>query len=175
MGREKAFLEIEGEPLWRQQIETLRALEPAELFIAGPPRHEWSEHEVIADAQPETGPLAGLVAGLRRARASLLVVLAVDLPMMPASYLRQLLEGSSAECGVVPLRGDFFEPLAAVYPSASLALAEANLRDGVYALQDFARACVAQGLVRPSPVAPEDEALFANLNRPADVRALAPS
>ena len=38
MGRDKAFLEIEGEPLWQRQLATLRRLAPEQLMISGPLR-----------------------------------------------------------------------------------------------------------------------------------------
>ncbi len=37
MGRDKALLEIDGEPLWQRQLRTLRQLNPEQLMIAGPP------------------------------------------------------------------------------------------------------------------------------------------
>ncbi len=80
MGRDKAFLEIEGQPLWRRQIETLRAAVARQLMISGPPREEWRECEIVADEIAEAGPLAGVAAALRKCITPRLVVLAVDLP-----------------------------------------------------------------------------------------------
>ena len=42
MGVDKAFIEIEGVPLWRRQFDILRSLGPHELFIAGPAHDDWS-------------------------------------------------------------------------------------------------------------------------------------
>src|SRR2546428_9892635 len=82
MGRDKAGIVLDGIPLWQRQFEILRELRPHEIFISGPPRKEWSGLEVVADETPDAGPLAGLVASLRRCRSPLLLVLAVDLPRM---------------------------------------------------------------------------------------------
>ena len=35
MGRDKAFLEIDGVPLWQRQLQTLRELGPSKSFLAG--------------------------------------------------------------------------------------------------------------------------------------------
>jgi molybdopterin-guanine dinucleotide biosynthesis protein A len=168
MGEDKAFIKVDGEVLWRRQLAILRALEPRELFVAGPERDEWRDAGaiVLADAIPDTGPLGGLVSGLRRCRAPLLLVLAVDLPRMTSSYLAQLVNHGF---GVVP-RG---HPLAAIYPKAAMAVAESCLASGDVAMQEFARRCAAEGLVRLEEVAPADEALFLNMNTPEDRLALA--
>ena len=78
MGRDKALLEIDGEPLWRRQLATLRRLSPEQLMISGPPRD--GEYEAVADEIENAGPLAGVAAALRKCTSPLLVVLAVDLP-----------------------------------------------------------------------------------------------
>lgn len=171
MGRDKALLEINGQPLWRRQLSILEELEPREIFIAGPPREEWRAHIVIADARSETGPLGGLVSALRQSSTSHLLVLAVDLPKMTGSYLRALLDSCAQDIGVVP-RADRFEPLAAIYPKISLPIAEESLQSGDYSAQKFAALCVAERLVRPLKIEPREQPLFVNVNTPDDLLAL---
>ena len=165
MRTDKAALEIAGEPLWQRQVHLLLSLEPAELFVAGPAREGCI---TIPDAQPESGPLAGLVSGLRDCSAPLLFVLAVDLPRMTSRYLRQLIARSSKTCGVVPEQ----QPVCAIYPKRALALAEQCLLGGEYSMQRFAARCLKEGLVKEETIARTDEALFFNLNTPEDLRAL---
>lgn len=175
MGADKASLCIGGTPLWERQLRLLEALQPHQLFIAGPARREWLDAGcvTISDAQTNAGPLAGLVAGLRRSSSSLLLAVAVDLPQMTADYLRELLDRCSVERGVIPHRLDRFEPLAAFYPASALGLAESCLDSGSYSLQRFAMRCASAGLVATEPIGPADEALFLNLNTPGDLLALA--
>jgi molybdopterin-guanine dinucleotide biosynthesis protein A len=172
MGRDKAFLKLEGEPLWHRQVATLRALSPEQLLIAGPRREEWTAFEVIADQIVEAGPLAGVAAALRRCTAPHLVVLAVDLPMVTADFLRALLELCREEQGVVPTTPGAAEPLAAIYPIAAFPLATRALRRGEFAMQKFLRDAIAQGLMREREILPEEMELFANLNTPADYERL---
>ena len=171
MGRDKAFLEIQGMPLWRRQLGILQSLQPKEIFIAGPPRTEWIEASdaVLPDAKEGTGPLAALVASLRRCTTPHLLALAIDLPNMTAPYLRQLLDSRADEMGVVPIRAGRWEPLAAIYPAAALALAERMLAAGDYALQSFVRKLAAQDLITEKPVELADDPLFLNVNTPADL------
>src|SRR4051812_12491871 len=86
MGSDKALLEIDGIPLWQRQLHTLQELHPTEIFLAGPVRPHWIESglQIVGDVKADAGPLGGLVAVLRRCRATRLLVLAIDLPRMPA-------------------------------------------------------------------------------------------
>ncbi|HEX8281155.1 MAG TPA: formate dehydrogenase accessory sulfurtransferase FdhD [Chthoniobacterales bacterium] len=167
MGRDKAFIEIGGVPLWRRQLRTLEQLAPAELFLAGHARAEWQDAActIIPDAQEDSGPLAGIVSALRRSSSPLLLVLAVDLPNITRDDLQRLLDLCTNECGVVP-RTDRFEPLVAAYPTRALSIAEQLLSARSYSLQEFARHCVADGLAREHHVAPADRAPFFNMNTP---------
>ena len=169
MGRDKAFLEFEGEPLWRRQLGTLSRLSPVQLMLSGSPRTEWSDFEIVADAIPEAGPLAGVAAALQKCAMPLLVVLAVDLPRMTTDFLRSLLALCHDGQGAVPRAADGFEPLAAVYPAGCACLAAAALRSGDFSMQDFIRLAIEQGLLVEREISEEETPLFANLNTPADL------
>ena len=163
MGRDKAFLEFEGEPLWRRQLETLRKLSPEQLMISGPPHDEWREYEIVADEIAGAGPLAGVAAALQRCTAPRLFVLAVDLPRMTADFLRSLGHGA------VPRGPAGFEPLAAVYPVTCLPHALQALQSGNFSMQNFAGRAIDQGLVVERTISAAETLLFANLNTPADL------
>jgi molybdopterin-guanine dinucleotide biosynthesis protein A len=96
------------------------------------------------------------------------VVLAVDLPMVTAAFLRLLL-GQADDRGIVPKLRDRFEPLAAVYPRACLPLASALLQSGERSLQALVRRAEAAELIRAFELRPEDEGQFLNLNTPIDL------
>jgi molybdopterin-guanine dinucleotide biosynthesis protein A len=174
MGKDKAFIEFDGLPLWRRQLQLLCELGPHELFLSGPAHEEWRENDciIVPDAQADAGPLAGLVATLRRCSAPLLVALAVDLPHMTAQHLSGLVALCSDDVGIIPRTGEDFEPVAAVYPRRSLRIAESCLATRSYSMQHFAERCVSEDLVTVRKVEPENESLFLNMNTPADLRAL---
>jgi len=169
MGCDKAFLEIDGEPLWRRQLNILSDLEPQKVFIAGPPREQWRDYEILPDALEDVGPLGGLTSALRACRTPFLLALAVDLPKITDTFLRNLLiEGS----GVVPYLNRRYEPLVAIYPKAALPIAETHLSSCEYSMQKFVQECVAQHLVKPKEIPSSDARLFINLNTPQDMAAL---
>jgi molybdopterin-guanine dinucleotide biosynthesis protein A len=169
MGRDKALLPLpDGRLLWQRQLSVLQALTPAELFISGPAKDGYpAAVPRLADAAPGLGPLGGIAAALRVMRAPLLVVLAIDLPMMTADFLRQLLVRCASGRGYVPrhVEPGWYEPLAAVYPALCVDLAEAQVRGADRSMQAFVRA--AGSLVEPYDIAPEEEPLFVNWNEPS--------
>jgi molybdopterin-guanine dinucleotide biosynthesis protein A len=170
MGRDKALLPMpDGQPLWRRQLSVLEALSPRERFISGAARGGFpSDVRLLNDAVPGLGPLAGLTAALGAMRSPLLLALAIDLPAMTPDYLRGLLALSQPGCGAVPVRAEFFEPLAAVYPAECLPLAETHLAGPDRSLQRFVRALEDDGLIQPVELRDEDAYLFLNWNRPED-------
>ena len=170
MGRDKARLEIQGEPLWRRQLETLRRLSPEQLFLSGALRAP--RCETIEDDVQGVGPLAGVASALRRCSSSHLVVLAIDLPLITTAFLRSLLHLCGEQQGVVPQGQEQFEPLSAVYPKSSATLAAAALQNGDFSMQSFVRAAIEQDLLLVRKISHDEASLFTNLNTPADLAAL---
>ena len=172
MGRDKAGVLIDGQPLWQRQLATLRAVHPHELFVSGKPDGPYAGAgvEILPDNFPGLGPLAGLEAALRRASHPLVLVLAIDLPAMTADFLSSLVRHAAASAtGCLPRADRWFEPLAAVYPRACLPLAEACLRDADRSMQRFVRLAVEQGFMGVRELPDGERALFKNLNEPGDL------
>jgi molybdopterin-guanine dinucleotide biosynthesis protein A len=169
MGRDKAFLEFDGQPLWRRQIEKLRQLSPEQIMISGRSQKEWSDWQVISDGVDNAGPLAGIAAALGQCTTPHLVVLAVDLPMMTSNFLQSLLALCSEKRGAVPRNAAGFEPLAAVYPAGCASLAEAALRNGNLSLQSFAQRGTTEKWLAARRISAAEVPLFTNLNTPADL------
>lgn len=174
MGRDKAGVLIDGQPLWQRQLGTLRAVHPHELFISGKPDGPYASAgvEILADNFPGLGPLAGLEAALRCASHPLVVLLAIDLPAMTADFLSILLRQATAGAGAVGCvsRDDrSFEPLAAVYSCSCLPLAMACLREADRSMQRFIQLALKGGFVTIRDLRPSERPLFKNLNQPADL------
>lgn len=172
MGRDKATVVVEGQPLWQRQLATLVATEPREIFISGKScgPYEHAGVEVLEDLHPDCGPLAGLEAALRTMQTPLLCVLAIDLPWMSAAFLIRLVERAlQCGCGVVPREDENFEPLAAVYPKTLLPLVEEQLVAAEYSMQRLIQRAMERSLILPEPIADDERPLFRNVNTPADL------
>ncbi len=174
LGRDKAFLDWRGLPLYVLQLRKLASLAPDRLWLST--RSEQPFPEVLegvtrlADDPPGLGPLGGLRSILAASRAERVLVLAVDLPRMETAFLASLL---AEEGGAAPRSDRGWEPLVAVYPRESmLALVEEAIAADHLRLQHLLDEAAARGLVRPVPVGAENADLFANLNTSEDLAAL---
>lgn len=171
MGRDKAWLELDGTSLLQRAVDNVRALGIAEVFISGRAGADYAAVQcpVLVDREPRSGPLSGIERGLHACTSPLLLVLAVDLPRMTAAFLQQLAANCTPSTGVVPVRHGAMEPLAAIYPKRCHALAAEALAGSRPAARDFAAACYREHAVRLLPVTTADAAAFANWNTPGDI------
>lgn len=175
MGRDKAFLDWQGRPLWRVQIEKLIDLQPSQLFLAA--REEQNFANALAEAQlsaavellidpvgEDRGPIAAIARCLRRA-AQPLLVLAVDMPQMTTAFLREsLLSQAAADKGVIAHSSEAFESLAAVYSPRSLPFFEEAIERQLFALQPLVRRLIEADATTIIELTQDDEMLFANAN-----------
>jgi molybdopterin-guanine dinucleotide biosynthesis protein A len=169
MGRDKALLTVSWRgrqmPLWKRQLSVLQELKPGQIVLSGPDR-PGSPVIAVPDRWEFAGPLAGIATCLEFCQQEYLLVLAVDLPRIGSECLKELLLSSGNGCGVVPVRGGRYEPLAAVYPRQARKSAIARLRRSELRLQDFVQELVSAGLVRSWPVPPRIDDQFTNWNSP---------
>lgn len=176
MGRDKATLEVGGEPLWRRQLDVLGSV-CAPVAVFAPERPGWLPEgsTFVPDNPAARGPMAGLLAALEWAAAcgaSHVMALAVDMPRMDVGFLRDLAGPCLPGRGIIPQNGSLYEPLCAVYPVEALAVLSESARRGEWKLQEIAAALLAGGTLSARSPSPEDAAMFFNLNSPDDLAAL---
>jgi molybdopterin-guanine dinucleotide biosynthesis protein A len=129
MGRDKALIEIDGEPLVARVARRLAEVADP-VFIAAGGRSYPVEHEHIEDAAPESGPLGGIVAALRRSPHPSLAVVAADMPFVSGAILSLLARSRGDEDVVIPEDAYGLQPLHAVYAKDALRKLEAALDEG---------------------------------------------
>lgn len=174
MGREKALLEVEGLPLWRRQRDVLATAGAKELFLSVRAEQAWAKtiagfDSVLVDALSTGGPLIGITAGLERTTRAWLAVLAIDLPKMTADWFQSLAQECEPGVGAVGRHGEFFEPLAAIYPREMMTLAWEALTRGEFSLQGWIGAGVEQSLLRVREISAEEAGWFENWNQSASL------
>lgn len=171
MGRDKAWLKVNGQPLIRRQIELARAVGAVEVFISGRTDCDYSALgcPVLRDEFPNAGPLAGIERALQAANSPLVLVLAVDLPRLTTPVLRDLLSLCTPQAGAIPRIKEQIEPLAAFYPRAAHRIAASRLVAGKNAVRDFAQHCVGERLAIIADLPTEAAEAFRNWNSPTDI------
>ena len=171
MGRDKAWLDWHGEPLWQMQLHKLAQLQPATLILScrAEQKLAGSSAELLFDPPDNQGPLPALARCLEHAQKPTLA-LAVDMPHVTIPLLEEIVTLSrSGTCGVIFRGAHGYEPLCACYPYSTLPLLQEVLTEGNLRLQDFAGRAVDAGLLHVIPLSKEREALFLNLNSPSDL------
>ena len=172
MGRDKAGVEFRGEPLWQRQLRTLQATGPGELLISGRSGGPYgaSGYRIILDEDGACGPLEGLAALLRAAEHDLVMLLAIDLPLITPEFLLDVLESAAdAKMGLVTSYRERFEPFAAVYTRACLPLACDCLEESDHSMQRFIRMAKGASLVRTRELTDQELTMFRNVNTPDDL------
>jgi molybdopterin-guanine dinucleotide biosynthesis protein A len=138
MGRNKALLELNGEPLIVRMVGRVRSagvpatvIGPADLF-------QPFGLEGIADDEPGLGPLGGIATALAHSSRDWNLIVAVDLPNVTAAWLRALVERAlrSTADALLPRSEGGLEPLCAVYHRRCLEPIRRALRRGVRKVTD---------------------------------------
>lgn len=116
MGRDKAWLEIEGRPLIQRAVETLRSLD-LHPRICGSRPDLARFAAAIPDGFPGCGPLAGIEAALAVSDSELNLFCPVDVPSLPPAFLRWMIERAQSGRAVatIPRFADRLQPLCAIY------------------------------------------------------------
>lgn len=171
MGRDKATLDFEGEPLWQRQLRVLRELQPDRLVLSARSEPQWkpAELDLILDEPPSRGPLSGLVAGFAALETSHLLALAVDMPRMTGRALQELCASIEPGVGAVPVIDGRAEPLAAVYPVEAFGAFAAALVGRDWSLQPIVLRLADSGLIRLVEIAGAATEAYRNFNSPADL------
>lgn len=143
MGRDKAFMLLEGKMLICRVLEVLARI-CDELIISTNNARSYADLpvRVIPDIFDSRGALGGIHAGLKAMRNERALVVACDMPALSLSLLRFMVAMAS-DCDVVVPRIDGeFEPLHAVYGVNCIAPIERLIADRprrIVALYDCVR------------------------------------
>ena len=107
MGRDKALIEIDGEPLVRRVANALQQAGAARVFVVGGdgPASEALGLEVVADRFPGEGPLGGVLTALSVTDAMVVAVLATDLVAADPTAIQAVLDALTGHDVAVPVSG----------------------------------------------------------------------
>lgn len=131
MGRPKALLLFDGEPLI---IHIVRALEGlfGDTVVVAAPEQELPPLSVtlVRDEVAYQGPVGGIYYGLRAAKRERVFVTSCDVPFLSPLLISFLVSQASNYDVVVPQWKDRFQPLHAVYRRSVAPLLEEQLKHG---------------------------------------------
>ena len=170
MGRNKALLRIDGEPLWQRQLRVLKEAGADPVRLVQAPGQRTLIRGVLRDTVRNAGPLAGLHAALAQCCvAQHVAVVAVDLPYIEPEWFTRLAKLCGPGIGAVARTREGYEPLAAIYPCEALDEVEARLTGGEFALQALIKALVRSRRMRVLRLKTAECRQLANWNTPGDM------
>jgi molybdopterin-guanine dinucleotide biosynthesis protein A len=174
LGRDKALLTLDSEPLLARAVRLLRQV-CDEVLVIGPPERAAVVPgvPVLPDERPGSGPLGGIATALRAMCGDRLLAVATDMPFLRPALLRYLFTASEGFDVTVPRVDGRTHQLCAVYARACLPLIDAQLARGDYKIDRFF-AQVRLRIVDEAELRPFDPELisFRNVNTEADWRAV---
>ncbi|HEY8726639.1 MAG TPA: molybdenum cofactor guanylyltransferase, partial [Gaiellaceae bacterium] len=133
MGQDKAWIELDGEPLIARVAAVLAQVADEVIVVANDPKYESLGLRVVRDRWPAGGALGGIATGVGAATHDTVLVAACDMPFTSAEVWRILLGHIGEADVVIPKIGGEYETLHALYakacvPQMARSIAENRLR-----------------------------------------------
>ena len=167
MGQDKASLTIGDETFLERAVRVVGSVTDA-VVVCGD--IEADGHEVVHDAKPGVGPLAGVVSALHRAEGGPVLVLAVDIPTVTTETLERLIARHVRTDQAVTTRSNGrVQPLCAVYGGDLATIAHDRLASDDRSMRTFLRTVPVWSMLDVS-----DTDIW-NVNTPDDYRRLTTS
>lgn len=168
MGFDKIDLTFEGETFLAISIETLKPLVRNIFLVGGPQRYP--ETQTLQDLIPNAGPLSGILTALCASTSELILVLAVDLPLIRTATLRGLMAASKgADITLVCTPDGRAHPLCAIYSKRCIGPIRKSLMSGLHRVDHLLEYnSLAVRILNNEEIGsiPEE---FANINTPEDM------
>jgi molybdenum cofactor guanylyltransferase len=130
MGRDKAFLTLDGVPLIEHVLRVLRGVFPMTIIVTNnPSAYVLYDAVVVTDAVKKQCPLAGIYSGLLSSTDEYNFVAACDMPFLNPELIRYMSGLVNGYDIVVPMTaGNNVEPLHAIYSKKLLPVIEKLLQ-----------------------------------------------
>jgi len=171
MGKNKAFLEVNGERIIDRTRNLFLELFDEVLLVT----NSFADYldlnlRLVADLQPGKGALGGIYTGLFHATHSHAFVAACDMPFLTGDLIRHLIGLSPGYEIVIPKTQDGWQPLHAIYSQKCLPFMEELLREDNLKIIDFFHR-VKKREIPTEEILPFDPHLssFLNVNTPEEL------
>lgn len=166
MGRPKALLDVNGQPILAWLLDRFRWPGPTLLVTAPgrehPPAAERFDREVFDEIAGQ-GPLRGVLTALDACRTDLLLVTTVDMPNVGAKQAHWVVAQLGDHAGVMCRRGEQVEPFPLVLRRATRDAIREMMNIGERSVRSLSRSVC-------TVVSPEwADDVWTNLNHPDDL------
>ena len=172
MGRDKAWIELDGKPLITRVADVLAQVADEVIIVANDPRYAALGLRVVPDRFPDGGALGGIATGVAAASFDRVLVAACDMPFLSVKVWRVLLDHSRDSDVVIPKIGNELETLHALYAKTCVTAMERALSAGKMRVISFFDAVRVYTIdERELRVADPTLRSFTNVNTPEELAA----
>jgi molybdopterin-guanine dinucleotide biosynthesis protein A len=138
LGTDKAFVNVNGQPLIEHIVAKLTRLSDDVIIVTNSPqKYGHLETKLVGDIYPGRGALGGIYSGLRAATNAYGLVVACDMPFLDLNLLRYMILLARGHDVVIPRIGELTEPLHAIYSKNCLEPIDRLLAQGGLKIIDF--------------------------------------
>jgi molybdopterin-guanine dinucleotide biosynthesis protein A len=170
MGQDKAWIELDGEPLIARVAGVLKQVADEVIIVANDPRYAALGLRVVPDRFPDGGALGGIATGVSAATHDRVLVAACDMPFLSVEVWRVLLDHRYEADVVIPKVANEFETMHALYTKACVAPMERALAAGKMRVISFFDEVRVQTIAeRELRVADPTLRSFTNVNTPEEL------
>ena len=138
MGRNKAFLKVNGEVIIEKITRLFKALfDEVILVTSSPDEYKYLNTKIVADIYPKSGSLIGIYSGLYHTSSQYAFVAACDMPFLKKDFIEYLIKQKDGYDIVIPFSPDGQQPLHAIYSKSCLKPMEDQIKKGVLKIVDI--------------------------------------
>ena len=171
MGKNKAFLEINGQRLIDRTVELLKGIFSQVILVTNTPlEYSYLDIEIVVDIVPKRGALIGIYTGLFYSSHPHCFVTACDMPFLSKKVIEHLITLSKNYDVVIPHLDDGYHSLHAIYSKKCMKSIEKLIRENNLKIIDFFDKVKVKEVLSDD-INPLDPTLnsFLNLNTPEDL------
>jgi len=172
MGKNKAFLELDGERLIDRTVKIFKEVFLEVILVTNSPL-EYLDQDVtiVTDLIPGKGAIGGIYTGLFYSSSSHALVAPCDMPFLSRPFIEYMIEAAKTYDIIVPETKDGFEPLHAVYSRHCLPEIRKLMDAGDLKIKGLYKKCRILKMKEEQIRCFDPELkMFINLNSPEDFR-----
>lgn len=166
MGRDKAGLSYDADTTFLEKLCGRLDFFPYRYVSRNVSQHYLIDgFESVTDDYPECGPAGGILSVLRKTEADAVLFVGCDMPDFSAAEAKRLMTLYNGEDVLVPVTGDVWQPVSAVYSVRVCRILEKALSTGNNRLRNI----ITQTDFRTADVPEEFFFNYVNINTPEEL------
>lgn len=172
MGRNKAFLKINGEVIIEKTVRLFKEIFNEVILVTNSPdEYKYLNTKIVNDIYPKSGSLIGVYSGLYYAASQYVFAAACDMPFLKKDFIEYLVKQKDGYDIVIPFSPDGQQPLHAVYSKTCLKPMEEAIKKGDLKIIDILPMLKVRRIERNEiiPFDPEFRSFF-NVNTPSELK-----